>query len=160
MANTVLLRTMVEDYVRGHLQDRYGQLFSPRTLPLRSGGRRGFDAVSVDQRIVASVSTASGLTAGGNKPNGKINKAIADLYFLTLVDAPIRLLVLTTPRFHTILVREMMGAVAEGIAIECLPLPEEMQRVVDVIVSAASLEVSPAKAGQLAHEQVEVEAGL
>jgi len=159
MANTTLLRTMVEDYVRGHLEERYKQPFRPRALRLRTGRMRGFDAVSDDGRIVASVSTASGLTrGGGNKPSGKINKGIADLYYLSLIDVPIRLLVLTTPAFHDIFVREMTGALAEGIVIECVPLPDQIQLVVDRIVLEASSEVSPAKVDRLLKEQVEVEA--
>jgi hypothetical protein len=158
MANTALLRTMVEDYVRGHLAERYKQPFRAKTLRLRSGRHRGFDAVSDDGCVVASVSSASGLTRrGGNKPTGKINKGITDLYYLSLLDVPVRLLVLTTPAFFDIFVKEMIGALAEGIVIECVPLPEQMQLVVDQIVLAASNEVTPAQAGRLLKEQVEVE---
>jgi hypothetical protein len=97
VANTRYLRTVVEDYVRGALHDEYGKDFAPKFLRLLPGGRHEFDAVSEDGTVVASVKSASGLTSGGRVPSGKLKDCIAELYFLSLVEARERLLVLTTP---------------------------------------------------------------
>lgn len=77
-----------------------------------------------------------------------------------MVDAPTRILVLTTPSFHNIFMNEIRGALAEGIAVECIPLPADMQHVVDRIVAEASREMSPQVAVRKVAEEVEAEAGL
>jgi hypothetical protein len=79
MANTSLLRREVEDYVRDVLAKRHDQHFKPRRLRLRSGGAHEFDAVSADGQIIVSIKSASGLTAGGKDPSGKIKDGIAEL---------------------------------------------------------------------------------
>jgi hypothetical protein len=96
--------------------------------------------------MVASVKTASGLTAGGSIPNGKVNNCLAELYYLSLVEAKMRRLILTTPAFFDIFVRTTAGAVADGVDIVCMPLPREMQDQVERVVRKSSLEVSPAAA--------------
>jgi hypothetical protein len=145
MADTTYLRRVVETYVREQLAAEFGQPFSATVLPLRPGGRHEFDAVSEDQRIVASVKAASGLTAGGRNPSGKIKDCLAELYYLSLVQAPIRRLVLTTPAFFEIFTRAIVGAVASGIDVVCLPLPTEIQAEVDRVAAVASSEVSPGR---------------
>ena len=101
--------------------------------------------------------SASGLTAGGKHPSGKVRDCIAELYFLSLVDAPTRLLILTTPAFYDIFKKVTVGAIANGIDIECVPLPAEMQKEVNRIVMDASMEVSPAAARQAIASEVEAE---
>lgn len=157
MANTAYLRREVEKHVRGVLEARYGIPFTSQVLKLRTGGRHEFDATSVDRRIVVSVKTASGLTAGGKNPSGKVKDCLAELYYLSLVDAPERILVLTTPAFYAIFTKVTAGAVAEGIAIECIQLPAEIQAEVDRIVAAASREVSPAREREAVATEVEAE---
>jgi hypothetical protein len=157
MANTSLLRSAVEDYVRKELRSRHGLEFSPRFLKLRTGGQHEFDAVSSDGNVIASVKSASGLTAAGNVPDGKIKNCIAELYYLSLVGAPIRILVLTTPAFYEIFTRKMTGAIANGVEVKCIPLPPELQLRVDEVVRTASKEVSPAVIQELAKQAVESE---
>ncbi len=147
MANTSLLRREVEDYVRGVLANRHGQPFEARRLRLGPGGTHEFDAVSADGHIVVSIKSASGLTAGGKYPSGKVKDCLAELYFLSLVDAPVRTLVLTTPEFHKLFVKQVAGAVADGVTVECCPLPVELQARVNEIVKRASAEVSPTRIG-------------
>jgi hypothetical protein len=146
VANTSYLRREVEGYVRAQLGKEFEQPFTAEFLSLRTGGRHEFDAVSADRSVVASVKSASGLTSGGRVPSGKIKDCIAELYYLSLVDAPIRRLVLTTPAFFEIFVKATVGAVAEDIEIVCLPLPAAIQTQVDAVVRAASREVTPAAA--------------
>ena len=74
------LRQVVEEHVREHLAAEFGQTFSARYLALTPGGRHEFDAVSADGLIVASIKSASGLTAGGRIPSGKIRDSLAELY--------------------------------------------------------------------------------
>ena len=152
MANTRFLTDSVEDYIRSRLKERYSQPFSKQVLRLTTGGSHEFDAASADGRVVASIKAASGRTSGGKNPSGKIKDSLAELYYLSLLDAPIRLLILTTPAFHEIFVRKTQNALAPGLIVNLIPLPTEMQAEVDRVVAEASREVSPSEA---AREQVE-----
>jgi len=143
MANTRYLTTVVENEVREFLSARHGVAFTKQPLQLISGGRHEFDAVSDDRSIIASIKSASGRTAGGKIPSGKIKDCIAEIYFLTLVDAPCRILVLTSPQFHALFTHTMAGKIAQGITVEHLPLPDEIQAQVDAVQRAASIEVFP-----------------
>lgn len=113
-------------------------------LDLTTGGRHEFDAVSADFQIVASIKATSGKTARGKIPSGKFNNAIAELYYLSLVEAPTRLLVLTFPPFRDMLAAKVHGALVPGVELECVPFPDDMQGEVDRVLAAASKEVSPA----------------
>ena len=53
-----------------------------------------------------------------------------------------RLLVLTNPAFHTIFTKVTAGQIAPGIGVELLPLPPDMQRMVDGVTALASREMS------------------
>jgi hypothetical protein len=57
--------------------------------------------------------TSSGFTSGGT-PAG-IKGCIADLYYLSLVDAPVRRLVLTNPQSYEILFTNAGRALPEGV---------------------------------------------
>jgi hypothetical protein len=117
MADTRFLTKEVEDFVRLGLQQLHGTEFSKRQLSLTTGGKHEFDAVSADGRIVASIKATSARTSGGNLPQGKFNNAIAELYYLSLVEAPTRVLVLTNSDFRDLLIRKIPGALAPGISI-------------------------------------------
>ena len=88
MADTTFLKNEVEEYVRAQLKLEYATTFTSRMLQLVPGGMHEFDAVSADGRIVAGIKASSGLTSTGKNPSGKINSAVAELYYLSLVDAP------------------------------------------------------------------------
>jgi len=143
MANTRLLTEEVENFVREALARNYGQPFGKRVLPLPPGGRHEFDAVSADGLVVASVKSSSGRTASGRHPAGKVNAAVAELYFLSLIPAPTRLLILTTPEFHDIFIRTLAGKIASGIQIVLIELPASLQQRVNDVQQQASLEVTP-----------------
>ena len=106
---------------------------------------------------VVSIKTSSGLTSGGNIPNGKINGCIADLYYLSLLDAPVRRLVLTNPEFYEILVRRMAGALPKGVAVNLVPLPSDLQAEVDRVIGEASDEIDRGKAAQEVAAAIEEE---
>ena len=80
--------------------------------------------------------------AGPSRPTGKVATCLNEIYFLTLVRAPERLLVLTNPDFHAIFTRVTSGQIAQGIRVELLPLPSAMQQVVDEVTARASKEMS------------------
>ena len=142
MADTTYLKRVVEPFVREALAKEYGQRFVSRVLRLSSGGTHEFDAVSNDGRIVASIKSASGNTARGRIPSGKIKDSIAELYFLCLVSAPMRVLVLTSPEFYKILSRKLVGRLADGLSLRLVSLPQEIQDQVERIQRVASEEVS------------------
>jgi hypothetical protein len=143
MVDTRLLTSEVEQHVRGVLAQEFDRPFSKQVLPLRTGGQHEFDAAAADRTIIASIKSSSGRTASGKYPAGKVSSAIAELYFLTLVAAPRRLLVLTTPEFYTIFTKALEGKIADGIDVRMIPLPETLQLKVAEVQGLASLEVTP-----------------
>lgn len=143
MANSTFYKTHVEPHVRAELERIHGVRFESKVLTLISGGTHEFDAVATDGSIVASIKSHSGKTARGKRPAAKYQACLAEVYFLSLVDAPKRVLVLTTPDWHEMFVRYIKGRLAPGVEIELLKLSPELQAQVDKIRDVASDEVSP-----------------
>jgi hypothetical protein len=143
VANTRILTTAVEEHVRTTLHRKHGVAFAKRRLRLTSGGLHEFDAVSDDGQFVASIKSASGRTSGGRIPAGKIKDCVAELYFLSMINAPRRVLILTTPDFYDIFTKVMVGKVVPGIEVTLCRLPEQLQAVVAAVQAAASAETSP-----------------
>ena len=158
MANTAILRYKVEPVIRAGLEEKFAQPFTPQVLILSGGAAREFDAVSGDGTVVVSIKTSSGLTSGGNIPSGKINGCIADLYYLSLLDAPVRWLVLTNPEFHEIFSKRMTGALPDGVEVKLVPLPEGLQAEVDGVIREASDEIDRGKAVREVAAAIEEEA--
>lgn len=142
MADTRYLTKHVEEHVRGALADQYGQPFTKERLTLTSGGHHEFDAVSADRSVIASVKSASGRTSGGNHPTGKVMACIAEMYFLTLVEAPVRAIVLTSAEMHEILVKTLRGRIAPGLSVVHIPLPDAIQTLASEVHGQASAEMS------------------
>lgn len=140
MANTSALQEAIQ-WVRDDLERQFGSVFAKSRVQLRTGGSRTFNAVAADGLVVASVMNASGATSGGKKPVGKIRGAVAELYYLSLVDAPHRLLVVTSSDFLKYLDREMDGALAEGLQIVHVKLPARLAQAVAEVREAASEEM-------------------
>ena len=99
--------------------------------------------MSDNGRIVASIKTASASGAGGRDPSAKVVNCLAELYFLSLVRARRRLLVLTSPEFHKLFSSIAQGKVAAGIEIVHIPLTTEIQARVSAVQQAAGNEVQP-----------------
>ncbi|HWM05441.1 MAG TPA: hypothetical protein VNP92_24135 [Actinophytocola sp.] len=142
MVNTRLLTTAVEDHVRDMLSAKYQVAFRKERLRLQPGGEHEFDAVSTDRRIVASIKTASA-PPNGKHPSAKVVNAIAELYFLSVVRASKRLLVLTSADFHALFLGAMNRKIAGGIEVVHLPLPTDIEARVAAVQSAASDEIQP-----------------
>ena len=147
MADTSYLRYTVEPWIREQLQDTYRQTFTSQVLELRTGGRREFDAVSEDRCVVASVKAHSGTTSSGGNPSAKINSALLEIYFLMLVPADERILVLTNPEFFAIFNRSTKGRVVPEVRVELMPLPLDMQTRVDAVTKRASDEMARESTG-------------
>lgn len=158
MANTAKLRYKVEPVICAALEHEFGQPFSSQVLSLPGGATREFDAVSADRSVVVSIKSSSGLTSGGNFPGGKVNGSIADLYYLSLVGAPVRRLVLTNPAFYAIFINRMEGALPEGVEVRLVELPAELQVEVDEVVRNAADEIDRGKAAQAVAAAIEEEA--
>jgi len=142
VADTSFLKNEVEEFVREQLEDEYKTKFTSKMLRLVTDGMHEFDAVSQDGRIVAGIKASSGLTSTGKNPSGKIYSAVAELYFLSLVNAPVKLLVLTDPKFHAILSRKMKDRLAPGLELKVAELSSEILDRVRDIRARASEEVS------------------
>src|SRR2546422_10975751 len=110
----------VEDWVRQNwMPKQYGHLFRRERLRLDSGGVFDFDAVSADNATVATISTSAGSTASGKHPTGKLMKLRSDMFFLLLVDAKRRLVVLTEPNMYELCVKEKNRSEERRVGKEC-----------------------------------------
>lgn len=89
--------------------------------------------MSEDGRIVCGIKTASWKTSGGKRGSGKIQGAYTEIYFLSLVEAAEKYLVLTDHEFFENLKRDAKGKLAPGIEILHCELPDDLKRVVDHI---------------------------
>ena len=148
MAETIEIKTKIEPFIRKELEKSYpGHTFSEKALPLRrkrdgTYGVHKFDAVSEDNTIVASIKSHSWLTSGGNLPSGKIGQIFQSLYFLSLVNAGTKLLILTDREAYKGFLVVSEGKVADGIEIKFCPLPPELQLRVKKVHQKASQEMS------------------
>jgi hypothetical protein len=141
VANTSFLGAQVEDAVRSALSRELGVEFEKKKLRLKSGGEFCFDAVSADEKFVVSIKSSRGTTRGGKPPTGAIKAAIADLYYLSLVEADRRILVLTDKGFYDRLARDLRQRVAAGLELKYVPLPAELNRRVQAALDFASNEM-------------------
>jgi hypothetical protein len=141
MADTAGMQQAIA-YVREELSRELGSDVDKRRVKLRSGGSRTFNAVSSDHQMIATITNMSGLTSGGKKPVGKLKNAISELYYLSLVDAPHRVLIVTSPDFFELITGEMSGAIADGLEIRHVPLPPALVAEISAVSARASREFS------------------
>ena len=146
MANTSLLLTKVEPYVRDWLGRKFGKVFARRDLPLAGcEGEQSFDAVSEDGKVVACIRFSSGLTSGGKFPTGKRDAALRDLYFLLLANAERKLLVLTDKEFFKLFSDRRRFKIHSSIDILHCELPTELEKIVKSIRRKATEEIDMGK---------------
>lgn len=143
MADTVFLKKQVEQYVRGALEKQHGVPFSSKKLVLAPGGDHEFDAVSDDGKIVTTIKSSSGRTSGGRIPAGKMRAVEAELYYLMLVKAEQKMVVVTDPGFYEIMSNRLKGRLAAGLSLELVELPKSLQDAVTQVQLLASREVNP-----------------
>ncbi len=135
----------VEDWVRREwLPREFGQRFSRERLGLTSGGVFDFDAVSADEKIVASISTSAARTARGKLAVGKLTKIRSDMLFLLMVACDRRLVVLSDETMFQQLQKEKsVGRVPLSIEFKHAKIPPELERRLVSSQEAASREVTP-----------------
>ena len=141
MVNTNYLKE-IECWVRDNWlpQQFPGYQFNKRFLELAPGGEHEFDAVSEDVSIVAGIKTNSCKTSGGKGPAGKAAQLYQELYFLNLVEAKKKYLVLTNEDMYKDFLKRSEGKVADGVGILFCQLPSDMNRKVADIQKEASEE--------------------
>lgn len=121
-----------------------GQQFFRERLKLTSGGVFDFDAVNADRSIVANISTSSSRMSSGKPAVGKMMKIRSDIYFLLLVDAKRRLVVLTEKDMYDQCLGEARnGRVPASIEFHYAELPEHLASSLKVAKQSASDEVRP-----------------
>lgn len=148
MADTTALKRQIEPHVQSWLRNQFGVRFRRQTVPLTGNGTAGqhqFGAVSEDGKIVASVKSLSGRTTGENLPSAKIDSSYAEIYYLSLVQAERRLLVLTDLEFYRLFCKQSEGMVVRSVNILHCPLPPELERVKEAVRTAASAEIDDGK---------------
>jgi len=135
----------VEDWVRVHwMRSEFGIEFHRERLPLAPGGVFDFDAVSVDRKIAATISTSGATTATGKSAVGKMLKIRSDMLFLLLTKVERRLVVLTERDMYDRCLKEREGGrVPKEIEFFCVEIPPELQQRLKKARSASSMEVSP-----------------
>lgn len=135
----------VEDWVRREwLQLEFGQKFSRERLKLAPGGVFDFDAVSADEKIVASISTSAAHTASGKLAVGKLNKIRSDMLFLLMASCDQRLVILTDETMFQQLQKERSaGRIPTSIEFSHAKILPELQRRLTSSQEAASREVTP-----------------
>lgn len=135
----------VEDWVRQNwMPQSFGTRFRRERRTLRSGGKFDFDAVSDDDKIVATISTSNSFTAGGKHAVGKLMKLRSDMLFLTMAEAERRVIVLTERDMYERCIAEKDGGrVPPEIEFVLAQIPEELRLRLQKAKAASSKEVSP-----------------
>ncbi|MCY4350408.1 MAG: hypothetical protein OXC25_11240 [Thiotrichales bacterium] len=146
MADT-RVQTKVEDWVRCEwMSERFGQRFSRERLGLSSGGVFDFDAVSSDGSIVANISTSGSRTASGKHAVGKMLKVRSDIFFLLLVQADRKLVLLTERDMYDRWLSEVeSGRVPASIEFVHVDIPDHLETQLQASRRAASREVTPSR---------------
>jgi hypothetical protein len=141
MANTNLLKS-VEPLVRRWAADQYQRPIEDGEIALElvSGGHHKFDVVSVDRTLIGGVK-ASRARDNGKVGTGVIKSLFTELYFLTLVEAEVKLLVLTDPALYRYFLRQANGKIAPGIEVIEFTIPEEMTALLAPVHEASSSEI-------------------
>jgi len=139
MADTTYMKNEVERWVRNWLAQQFPkQHFSKQSLELITGGKHEFDAVSQDKGVVAGITGHSFKTRGGNLPSGKYAGLYQELYFLSLIKATKKFLILTNEDMFRDFQKKSEGKIAAGIDLIFCPLPSNiMEKVADIQAKAS-----------------------
>ncbi len=129
MANTTLIKTLIEPYVREWMATEFpGHQFKETRVHLISGGNHKFDAVSEDGTIVAEILSNGAKTRGGNENTGGVRKAEGDLLrFFGIDDQTKKILVFTDPAFLDLIRRRTAGLGIERLTLVHCKLPAKLE---------------------------------
>lgn len=135
----------VEDWVRRTwMPAALGKTFRRERLPLRSGGKFDFDAVSEDDEVVATISTSSSLTSGGKHGVGKMMKLRSDMLFLIMANTKRRIVVLTEKDMYERCLAEVKGGrVPPEVEFLLASIPDDLRERLQTAKTKSSAEVSP-----------------
>ena len=144
MADT-RVQLQVEDWVRKEwMPKHFGQKFSRERVNLTPGGIFDFDAVSDDETIVATISTSGATTSSGKNAVGKLLKIRSDMFFLLLVNAKRRLVLLTELDMFELCNKEKKGGrVPPEIEFIHVTIPKELNSRLKAARETASNEIGP-----------------
>lgn len=95
MADTSVQRKVEDWIVSTWAEPQFGAACYKRRLSLTSGGVFEFDLVCEEKDVVGTVSTSKLAIPSGKMGVGKVTKIRSDIYFLLLVEADRRIVVLT-----------------------------------------------------------------
>lgn len=123
-------QTQAENWIRETwLPKHFRQSFHKGQLRLSSGGLFEFDAISQDNKLIASVSTSGGITAPGRKATPKLNKIRSDILFLLLCDANQRFILLTDKAMFDLCEQERTnGRMPPQVEFIHVPLPHDLEK--------------------------------
>ncbi len=142
MANTNLLKTLAEPYVRRWLSSKYDIDFYDyeKELRLITGGVHRFDIVSKDGSIIAGIKT-SALRDNGRVGTGVIKSTFTELYFLSLTKAKTKLMILTDKGYYEYFRKVSKGKVDRGIEIIFCYLPKSIKDKIKEVHKTCSEEI-------------------
>lgn len=124
------------------LSKKYSRNFNKKKLKMQNRGVFEFDAVDSNDEIVANISTASSETHRGKRGSGKLSKLRADCLMLSLVDAKIKMMLLTeNSMFNLALKEQNEGRLPIDIIIVKVDLPSELTEKLALAQRIASEEV-------------------
>lgn len=150
MANTNELKNLIEQHVRKRLadKDKYNQPFKEKEIPLKltTGGQHNFDVVSEDRMIIGGIK-ANSPRGDGKAGGGVINSVFTELYFLSLVKAKKKLLILTNKGFYELFKKRSSGQVLPDTEIIYCQLPKSLNIKVAKIHKTASEEIGKRTTG-------------
>lgn len=134
MANTNLLKTIAEPYVRQWCSGKYGIEFEnhEKEVMLVTGGVHRFDVVSKDGSVVAGIKTST-LRDDGKVSSGVIKSTFTELYFLSLIKTTTKLMILTDKGYCEYFRKISRGKVTEGIEIIHCQFPKEIENNISAI---------------------------
>ena len=118
---------MIEESVRTILSKEYGVALTKRRLTLQrkkhdgSAKRHEFDLVSPDQRIVGEVKSYKYTRKA--QANTRFPRMMLDCWYLTLVKADIKLMILTDETFYKEFQKNSNGLLPPSIKIFHCPVP-------------------------------------
>ncbi len=140
MADTQFIKRVIEPHMREWLETQFpGSAFAERSVQLPMGSFK-FDAVSVDESVVAVFLSSRPKTSTGNENTGGVRKALNDIQYLKLVSARTRLAVFTDNRFRDLIRTRSKRIGCGGIDFVHCVLPNELQRQLDDVLDSASTE--------------------
>ncbi|MDO8747734.1 MAG: hypothetical protein Q7J72_01280 [Candidatus Omnitrophota bacterium] len=127
MANTTGLKNPVEQYVRDWCSRSFGVAVedSEKEIRLVTGGVHRFDVVAKDRSLVAGIKTSS-LRDNGRVGTGTIKSTYTEIYFLSIVKADKKLMILTDKRYCDYFQGKSKGKIVQDVEIIYCPLPKRL----------------------------------